>query len=159
MGVDKRWALWRRIEFTKGEVEKLKGQIEYALSQDINDPFKLELENRIANEKLETMISLIKEMKACEKRMKEIDKPQPEPDITPEMIAQAKAYPIEKLIHFVKGSAIAFCHDDKSPSLTWDKKRNRAKCWPCDKSFDSIAVLCERDGYKFKEAVRELERR
>lgn len=79
-----------------------------------------------------------------------------EGQITDEMIERARAYPIERLIPFQKGAALAWCHDDKNPSLTWDRKRNRAKCWPCDKSFDSISVLMERDGMSFRDAVKQL---
>ena len=76
--------------------------------------------------------------------------------ITDEQIQAAKTTPIENLIEFQKGAAIAWCHADRHPSLSWDKKRNRAKCWPCDKSFDSIQVCVDRDGMTFIEAVRFL---
>lgn len=80
-----------------------------------------------------------------------------EGQITDEMIAKARAYPIDRLIQFQRGYATAWCHNDKRPSLTWDAKRNRAKCWPCDKSFDPIGVLRERDGLSFQDAVRRLQ--
>lgn len=71
-------------------------------------------------------------------------------------VESARAYPIEELIDFTRGKATAWCHCDKTPSLTLDRKRNRAKCWPCDKSFDPIAVLMERDGMGFVQAVKFL---
>ena len=49
-------------------------------------------------------------------------KPPREGEITQEMIQRAKDYPIDGLIEFVRGSAIAWCHDDKTPSLRHFKK-------------------------------------
>lgn len=76
--------------------------------------------------------------------------------LTDDLIAQAKAYPIQNLITFSKGKAKAWCHDDRTPSLSWNQKKNKAHCFVCGKSFDPIAVLVERDGYSFKEAVKVL---
>ena len=75
-------------------------------------------------------------------------------DITPEQIQAARQFPIQQLIHFEKGKAYAWCHQDKRPSLTLYK--NKAKCWPCNKTYDTIGVLMERDKMSFKDAVRRL---
>lgn len=79
-------------------------------------------------------------------------------EITQEMIARAKAVPIESLIDFDRnGSAVAWCHPDKSPSLKLNKSRNTAKCFVCnDKPMDTIDVLMTRDGLTWPEAVRRL---
>lgn len=87
-------------------------------------------------------------LKNSERKMKQ--------DITSEDILRAKSVPIESVIDFNKGKAVAFCHPDKNPSLSWDKKNNRAYCFPCSKSFDTIDVLVERDGMSFIEAVKKL---
>jgi hypothetical protein len=76
--------------------------------------------------------------------------------ITDEMIQQAKEVPIESVVTFVRGKATAWCHPDKNPSLSHDRKRNKAYCFPCSKSFDTISALQERDGLTFIEAVRHL---
>ncbi len=76
--------------------------------------------------------------------------------ITDEMIQQARDYPIENVIEFQRGVAIAFCHEDKRPSLTWHKAKNRATCFPCGKSFSALDVAIERDGFSFIEAVKML---
>ena len=77
--------------------------------------------------------------------------------ITDDMIQAARDFPIEKIIEFDRtGKAYAFCHDDKKPSLTWFKKGNKARCFPCDKTFDSISILQQRDGHSFISAVRAL---
>lgn len=78
-------------------------------------------------------------------------------EITEEMIQVARSYPIEQLIEFDRsGKALAFCHADNHPSLTWHRAKNRATCFPCGKSFSSIDVLSQRDGLSFPDAVRRL---
>ncbi|MFZ4859227.1 MAG: CHC2 zinc finger domain-containing protein [Desulfuromonadaceae bacterium] len=77
--------------------------------------------------------------------------------ITPELIEQSRLIPIEQLIEFDRqGKAVAWCHDDKVPSLTWHRSKNRATCFPCGKSFNSIDVLIQRDGMAFVDAVKTL---
>ena len=76
--------------------------------------------------------------------------------ITEEMIAQARDYPVEALIDFSKGKALAWCHEDHSPSLSHWKAGNRATCFPCGRQFNAIDILVERDGYTFIGAVKEL---
>jgi hypothetical protein len=79
-------------------------------------------------------------------------------DITQEQIQQARLFPIDKLIEFDRqGKALAFCHPDKAPSLRWNRKHNRAHCFPCQRSYDSIGVLMTRDKMKFVDAVRSLQ--
>jgi len=80
------------------------------------------------------------------------------PGLTDEMIEQARNYPVDKLIEFTRGTAIAFCHDDKRPSMFYGTRTNTAQCPVCCKSFDSISILMERDGMPFKEAVTNLSR-
>ena len=77
--------------------------------------------------------------------------------ITDEMIESAKLYPIDKLIKFTQGKAFAFCHDDKTPSLTLNLQRNKCRCYVCGKSFSTIDILVERDNKSFIEAVKELQ--
>lgn len=77
-------------------------------------------------------------------------------DITDEMIQSAREYPIDQVIEFSKGWAVAFCHKDTKPSLSWNKKNNTAHCFPCCRSFNSLDVLIERDNKSFIEAVKEL---
>lgn len=76
--------------------------------------------------------------------------------ITDEMIEQAREQDIRSIIEFKNGKAIAWCHEDKNPSLTYMSKTNKAWCAACGKYFDSIGVLMGRDGMTFITAVREL---
>ena len=83
-----------------------------------------------------------------------------EDHITDEMKEIAKEYPINQLIEFQNGVALCFNHSEKTPSLHYYAKNNRAHCFGgCDLSFDPIDVLIIRDGFTFKEAVKELNRR
>lgn len=68
-------------------------------------------------------------------------------------IERAKEYPIESLIDFKNGWAVAWCHQDKRPSLSLNRKTNRARCWPCGKTYNPIDVLMSRDNFSFVEAV------
>jgi len=76
--------------------------------------------------------------------------------LSDERISEAKAYPIEQLVGFIKGQALAWCHPDKKPSLYHGTKNNIAICPVCDKKFNPIDVLMTRDGKTFTEAVKEL---
>lgn len=78
--------------------------------------------------------------------------------ITDEDIARAKDYPVDQLVEFYKGKAVAWCHADKSPSLHHNRKGNRAHCFPCGKSYNGIDILMTRDGMTFIEAVKFLTR-
>lgn len=97
-------------------------------------------------------IDIIIKLRDMEKRIKQPMKNV----ITDEMIQQAREYPITELIEFTRGKALAFCHEDKTPSLSYHKAANRAHCFPCNKSFDAIGVLMERDKMSFTSAVRYL---
>lgn len=78
-------------------------------------------------------------------------------NITDDMIARAKGYPVEELIDFYRGRAIAFCHADKRPSLyKGNKGDNKVVCPVCNKTFSSIDILVKRDGYSFVDAVKRL---
>jgi len=76
--------------------------------------------------------------------------------ITDEQIEAARVFPIEQVIHFERGLALAPCHADKSPSLHWNRKHNKAHCFVCGKSFSALDFLIEFQGLKFVDAVLQL---
>lgn len=76
--------------------------------------------------------------------------------ITQDHIDRAEEYPIENLIEFRNGKALAFCHQDRIPTLSLWKGKNKARCFACNKSFGPINVLMERDKMSFLDAVRAL---
>lgn len=71
-------------------------------------------------------------------------------------VEAAREYPVERLIDFQKGKAYAWCHNDKTPSLTKMKHENLVFCWPCRKAFNPIDILMSRDNLSFQDAVRSL---
>jgi len=78
-------------------------------------------------------------------------------DITEDDIQRARDYPVTQLVEFnTMGKALAWCHEDKSPSLSYWAKGNNCRCFVCDVSYDSIKILMDRDNYSFIEAVRKL---
>jgi hypothetical protein len=79
--------------------------------------------------------------------------------ITPQMIEDARDYPIEQIVQFDRqGKSLAWCHADNHPSLSWHRAGNRATCFPCGKIFNPIDVLTQRDGMSFPDAVKQLTR-
>jgi hypothetical protein len=74
--------------------------------------------------------------------------------ITPEMIQQAKDYPIEHLIDIKKGVALCPFHEDHHPSM--GIKNNRYRCFACGAKGDTIEFVMKRDGLSFKEALNWL---
>lgn len=77
-------------------------------------------------------------------------------EITEEMIQVARDYPIENLIELDKGKILCFVHSEKTPSMQLHKVRNRLHCFGCGADIDSIAIMMQRDGMTFPEAVRFL---
>lgn len=77
-------------------------------------------------------------------------------EITDEDIDRAREYPVDRLIDFSHGRSVAFCHESDSPSMSHNRKANRAHCFVCNKSFNPIDVLMGRDGFSFIDAVKEL---
>lgn len=79
-------------------------------------------------------------------------------DVTADMIARAKSYPVELLVEFKRGTALCFNHEERTPSLNHDRKHNRAHCFgQCNQSWDSIDILMIRDGLNFRAAVKRLQ--
>jgi hypothetical protein len=88
--------------------------------------------------------------------IKYIDSPPPTDEVTQEMIDQAKSVPVDKVVEFIRGKALCFNHDDKTPSAYWAKKVNRLSCPVCGKMWDTIDIIEKRDGLDFISAVRKL---
>jgi hypothetical protein len=78
--------------------------------------------------------------------------------ITDEDILRAKEYPFDQLIEFKKGFALCPFHEEKTPSLSWNKKNNKIHCFgACSKSWDTIQFLIDSEGVSFIEAVKKLQ--
>jgi len=101
------------------------------------------------NQYLDEVIWLMREYPRRLKLKQQIDR------LTDEQIEQARQFPVDKLIVFEKGKALAFCHEDNRPSLHWYKKSNRARCFVCNRTWNPIDILMAR-GYSFSSSIKEL---
>lgn len=76
--------------------------------------------------------------------------------ITPDMIIRAREYPITELLGGQRrGNYLCINHDDRRPSL--GVKNNRAMCFSCGFSGDSIDVIMLKENLDFIEAIRRLQ--
>jgi hypothetical protein len=75
--------------------------------------------------------------------------------IDDDMIAQAKAFPLERLIE-INSQNFALClwHSDSKPSMFC--KKNYVHCFTCGKTGSAVDVYMEIHGCEFKEAVLAL---
>lgn len=149
MDVNRKLALWHRVNFLKARMRESADRITALLGED--EPVAVAMA-RIEQD--EVFTPLARELRTVALTMRgEAPK---QGTVTEEMKSRARDYPIEKLVDFSRGVAVAFCHPDKRPSLSHNRKANRAHCFPCGKSFDPIGVLMTRDGKSFTDAVRFL---
>ena len=102
------------------------------------------------------LLELERQLKKIRMDRKFCGKPKVDGVITPDMVARAKNHPIENLVEINKqGFTKCFGHNDKHPSAYC--KKNFIHCFVCQKSWDTIAVLMEREGLTFKDAVLKLQ--
>ena len=71
-------------------------------------------------------------------------------------IDKAKQYPIDQLIEIKHGFAKCLWHTEKQASMKYYEKENRAHCFSCGKSFDSIDIAQKVWGLSFKETIKKL---
>ena len=89
-------------------------------------------------------------------------KPAPAGRLTDNAILAARDYPIQDLfeVSFRRSGnrLIGLCpfHTEKSPSFCVFLSKNKAHCFGCQKSVDSIGAYMELNGYDFKAAVLAL---
>jgi hypothetical protein len=136
----------RQLLFIDDDVDYYFGWVDGVF--DINEVFALHSLDRLCREK--------SKLKKEYERIMQILKPTTG-DITEAMIESARAYPVEKLIEFNHGKATAFCHEDKNPSMFHATRTNTAACPVCDRHYNSIDVLLQRDGMSFVAAVKQLQ--
>jgi len=75
--------------------------------------------------------------------------------ITPDMIIQARRYPIENLIEVKRGMALCPFHDDHHPSM--GIKNNICHCFACGYRGDVIDVMMKLENLNFQQAIRRLQ--
>lgn len=143
-GVKLKWAVERRIIYLYGIIRQISQYLPEATT-DENEAIAIEL-----------IKNLKKEIDYLQDKITVKPRDDKQSAIVDEMIEQAKAYSVDRLIDFNRGKALAFCHDDHNPSLSHWKETNLARCFVCNKTFNAIDILIHRDGLTFQEAVRRL---
>jgi transcription elongation factor Elf1 len=77
--------------------------------------------------------------------------------VTVEQVEQARRYPFEQLIEFDRrGFVKCFYHNERTASMSLDKKTNMIHCFGCDKSADTIQYIMDKNQKSFIEAVKQL---
>ena len=90
------------------------------------------------------------------KKPEEIKVQEQKINITETMIEKAREFPIDQLVEMNRaGFTKCFAHNDKKPSAYC--KKNFIHCFVCQKSWDTIQVLIDRDGLTFRQAVLQLQ--
>lgn len=142
MGVDRIEAANKRISFLQKELKSLNKLYREATS--IIDAVFINNQREPVREEI-AFLEKNKEIKTSTKQ------------ITDEDIQRAREYPIDQIIEFNNlGKALAWCHEDKNPSLSHWKAGNIARCFTCNESFDSISAAMNLWNLNFTEAVRTL---
>ncbi len=76
--------------------------------------------------------------------------------ISDDDIERARQHPFENLIEFKRNMARCPFHEDRDPSMHLYREQNRVHCFSCNRSWDTIQFLRERDGLTFREAIKIL---
>lgn len=71
--------------------------------------------------------------------------------ITPEKIAHARQYPIDRLLKVRHGMAQCPFHRDRHPSM--DVRKNFYHCYSCNQTGDVIDLVMKKDNVSFKQAI------
>ena len=74
-------------------------------------------------------------------------------EITPEIIARAREYPIDKIIEVKRNKALCLWHPDKNPSMHYYKKTNTVYCFTCNTFGDAIDIFMKKNNVGFVQAV------
>lgn len=75
--------------------------------------------------------------------------------ILEEEVRTAKQYDFKQLHDFRNSYGLCPFHDDTNPSLVL--KNNKVRCFSCDKSWDTIQFVMDKEGLTFPQAVRRLQ--
>ena len=71
-------------------------------------------------------------------------------------IERARQHPFESLLEFKRNVTRCPFHEDREPSMHLYREQNRVHCFSCNRSWDTIQFLRDRDSLSFVEAVKYL---
>jgi hypothetical protein len=155
MGTPYKQAAWYRMRFLRERIKEMAEQIAwfYECYQQATCPVSAAISSSCATDLLDELVKAAKELRYLALM---INGAKHREQITDEQVEAARNYPIDKLVHFERGFALAPCHEDSKPSLHHNKGRNRAHCFVCNRSFNALDYLMEFEGLKFVDAVKQL---
>lgn len=76
--------------------------------------------------------------------------------IDSEMVAVAKAVPVDTLLEFHQGYALCLWHEEEKPSLHHHAASNRVKCFSCGFGGSAVDIIMKKEGLDFPSAVKFL---
>lgn len=157
-GVPERYAIMRRLAFLQPRIKQLEREIWGARRrmERSNDLLEKALTESLITDHEKMLRPLKIEATALLNHVNGREVLPVAGRITPEMIDNARQYPITGVIDFPKGK-YRCCpfHKDNNPSMAlYD---NHVHCFVCNRSWDSISALMELEGVNFREAVLALQ--
>lgn len=158
MGVPERYAVMRRLAFLQPQIKHLEREIWGARRRmdRSRDPLIKALSESFIRDQEKELRPLKREATALLNHVNGKETVQAPGGITPEMIDQARQYPITSIIEFTKGR-YRCCpfHEDRNPSMALYE--NHVHCFVCNRTWDSISATMALDGVTFREAVLALQ--
>lgn len=151
------WVKERKMMFFEKEIGRLEKEMKSIYEDNIllrNQKIPLWFRKCLINTK--ELYEKEKEIKNLKMRIRIIKYPIKDNDITPEMIAQARSYPIDKIIDVKRNKALCLFHDDHNPSMHIYPKTNTGYCFTCNTYHDVIDICMKKYNMKFVEAVKFL---
>lgn len=143
-----------RTEYLKGVMEETIEEAFY-----VQDRFEDYLHRGRTVEAIlerETYSGLVKKILDLQGEIISLRKPERPSEITEDMILRAREYPFAELHEFKRNQAVCPFHEDRDPSMHLFPD-NHVYCFSCQKGWDTIAFVQERDGLSFPEAVKQLQ--
>jgi len=157
-GVPERYAIMRRLAFLQPHIKQLEREIWGAQRRmdRSHDPLIKALTESFIRDQEKKLRPLKREAIALLNHVNGKETVQAPGEITPEIIDQARQYPITSIIDFSKGR-YRCCpfHKDRNPSMALYE--NHVHCFVCNRSWDSISATMALDGVSFREAVLALQ--
>ena len=158
MGVPERYAVMRRLAFLQPQIKHLEREIWGARRRmdRSRDPLIKALSESFIRDQEKELRPLKREATTLLNHVNGKETVQAPGGITPEMIDQARQYPITSIIEFSKGR-YRCCpfHEDRNPSMALYE--NHVHCFVCNRTWDSISATMALDGVTFREAVLALQ--
>lgn len=144
------------LEIRETEIKKLEAELKFEYEKYLDFGFKNTPHwlKSICGDRIKNLIKKLNSKKVGLEFIKQNKKKSSE--ITSEMIARAKQYPVEKLIE-VNRAGFALCpfHNETTPSLKIFKD-NAWRCFGCGAYGDTIEFIRKKNSLNFVEAIKFL---